>query len=99
MLLSRRSEAPFSATVKFAFPTEMIDAADCSRPLLVTARVTTAMTAKATAIVNPMERALRDQMLRRMREKNLKVDPHRVQRCLGPVTPPVGARRRPAWPA
>jgi len=41
------------------------------------------MTAKATAIVNPMERALRDQMFRRIREKNLKacsVGPRRDQR-------------------
>src|SRR5665213_2006721 len=63
MVLESVSEVPFWTTVMSALPTEMMAAADCSRPLLVTARVTTAMTAMATAAARAAERALRRQML------------------------------------
>ena len=57
MVLDKVSDAPFCATVKSAFPTETMDAADCSSPLLVTSSVTTAITAIATANASPSERA------------------------------------------
>jgi hypothetical protein len=41
--------------VKSAFPIEMIAAADCCNPLLVTVKVTTVMTANATAAANPSD--------------------------------------------
>ena len=53
MVLDRVSEVPFWTTVKSAFPTEMMAAADCSSPLLVTSSVTTAITATATANARP----------------------------------------------
>ena len=71
IVLDKVSEAPFWTTVKSAFPTEMMAAADCSRPLLVTPNVTTVMTAMATAKANPIERAFLDQTLRRIRSKNV----------------------------
>ena len=67
MVLAKVSDAPFWATVKSALPTEMTAAADCSSPLLVTSRVTTAITAMATAKARPSERAFFDHRLRRMR--------------------------------
>ena len=71
IVLAKVSEAPFWTTVKSAFPTEMIAAADCSRPLLVTSRVTTAITAMATAKVRPRDRAFLDKRLRMIRSKNV----------------------------
>ena len=76
MVLESVSDAPFCATVKSAFPTEMIAAADFSRPLLVTSRVTTAITAMATAKAKPIERAFLDQRLRKMKSKKLTVVCH-----------------------
>ena len=71
MVLVRVSDAPFWATVKSALPTEMMAAADCSSPLLVTSSVTTAMTAMATARARPIDRAFFDQMFRMMRAKKV----------------------------
>ena len=71
IVLAKVSDAPFWATVKSALPTEMMAAADCSRPLLVTSRVTTAITAIATANARPMERAFLDHRLRRTSPKTL----------------------------
>jgi len=71
MALESVSATPFCATVKSALPTEMMAAADCSSPLLVTASVTTAITAMATANAKPIERAFFDQRFRRMRPKKV----------------------------
>ena len=71
IVLDKVSDTPFWTTVKSAFPTEMMAAADCSRPLLVTPSVTTVMTAKATAKSNPIERAFFFHRLRRMRSKKV----------------------------
>ncbi len=54
MVLESSVDTPFCATVKSALPIEMIAAADCSSPLLVTARVTTVITANATAAAIPI---------------------------------------------
>ena len=71
MVLDRVSEVPFWTTVKSAFPTEMMAAADCSSPLLVTSSVTTAITATATANARPSERAFFVQRLWRIRPKKV----------------------------
>ena len=71
MVLDRVSAAPFWTTVKSALPTEMMAAADCSRPLLVTASVTTVITAMATAKASPIDRAFFRHRLRRIKSKKV----------------------------
>ena len=97
MVLDKVSDAPFCATVKSALPTEMMAAADCSRPLLVTSRVTTAITAMATAKARPIERAFFLHRLRRMRSKKVIRRPSegiRFVSCTGSC-PQLGSGRLP----
>ena len=91
MVLASRSGAFFWATVKSALPTEMMAAADCSRPLLVTASVTTVITAKAIARTSPNDLAFLDQ---RFQNANA----GKVMVVLSPGGPGPTDTRRGAWP-
>ena len=71
MVLLSRSAAPFWATVKSALPTLMMADADCSSPLLTTARVTTVITAKAIAAIRPSDRAFLDRTFLKAKPKNV----------------------------
>ncbi len=62
----RISDTPFWATVKSAWPRVRTAAADCSRLLLTTVRVTTVMTAMPMAKAMPNERAFLNQMFSRI---------------------------------
>src|SRR3974390_836981 len=76
------SETPFWATVKSDFPRLMSWEAEFSSPLLIETRVTTVMTASATANAIPRERAFLARMLARISESS--VIGQRVRNGFGP---------------